>query len=342
MTEDVRKRAYQLYHHGPGDGLNAISHIAHQVHGTIGVSSGSDNLDRVVIPPRAPWIRVWLAAPGMGKSTQLRVIALREARRLMSSEREEDKGKYVAFLTWEEDVGSQELHLVPGLPFSKLDFWHGKVDPVTVMAAVADRINIPIHMFGLSMYKEAMNKHRGAVSPMTIKDCINAMHYLNQTHDKRPSVIIVDYIQEVFTGREAVDDRTLQIIEATKAVEQMATVMGCAVELGAQAKQTTLDRKDPMPTLNDVEWSFYPTQKATMSVGLIRPWNISTMRNDDKLRKGGIPIVRDGMPEYMAAFTPDLVVAKPLKHRPGVLYGPVPFRIMMDTMTIQDFRDFYI
>jgi hypothetical protein len=340
-TVNKRQDAYQKYHHSPSDGLNSGLYIANQVYGTEGISTGSVNLDRALIPTRAPWIRVWVAAPGHGKSTQLRVIAMKEARRLMASTRDQDKNKYVAFISYEEDLGSQELHMVPGLPFTKGDFWRGKVTPDDFIKAMADRVLLPIHMFGLSMYKESLNKHKGDTPPPTIENCIDAMHFLYEKHGLLPSVTVIDYAQEVFVVDQSSDNRTLQIISAMRAIGKLTTDMSCPVELGSQARSDVLDRKDPMPDGNDTEWSKYINQKATMTTGLLRPWNIAGMRNNQILRKGGIPIPRDDGSQYTVPFTPDLVLSRPAKSRPEVLTNTVPYRINMQTLEVIDFPNFF-
>jgi hypothetical protein len=170
---------------------------------------------------------------------------------------------------------------------------------------------------------------------------IDAMHYLYEKHGLLPSVTIIDYAQEVFVVDQSSDNRTLQIISAMRAIGKLTTDMSCPVELGSQARSDVLDRKDPMPDGNDTEWSKYINQKATMTTGLLRPWNIAGMRNNQILRKGGIPIPRDDGSQYTVPFTPDLVLSRPAKSRPEVLTNTVPYRINMQTLEVIDFPNFF-
>lgn len=331
-----KQQAYLHYHHSPEDSLAASHHLAKQVYGTTGISTGSKNLDAALVGTRPSWIRMWIAASGHGKSTQLRVIALKEARRLMASTDPRDENKYVAMLTYEEDIGSQEIHLVPNPSFTKRQFWAGEVEPNRYLKAAADRVALPIHMFGQSMYKEAMNKHRGDAGPPTIYDFIEAVHGLHDDKGLLPSLVIVDYLQEVYVAGPGSNGETEQVIAAVRAIEQMAKVLNCPVELGAQAKQTTLDRRDPIPDQNDVEWAYKGTQKATMVVGLLRPWALPRFKNNRKYRDYGFPILKEDGTEVLVPFKPGLVLARPGKSRPDVLTNTIPYYVDMQTLAVME------
>ncbi len=324
LTPDERL-AYSQFVHNPTESYNALVKLAKKMHGTRGVSSGSVNLDKFMIPTRGPWVRVWLAAPAQGKSTFLRIIAFNEAMNLVRSGL--DDRFYVAHITYEEAVDAQEIFYQRGKSYTSDEFWRGDVDPARVIKAGLARPDIPIYWIG-----ESMSKSDPDSPPMTIDLCLAGMRAIWSIEDKLPSCIILDYVQEVEVVMRPGTDRTTRIIDAMKDIIRMGTLTGCAIELGAQARRTSLKNNPPLPNQDDIEWAHYVYQKATNVVGLWRPW--TTHSKDKDVMKYGIEINKKKFP-----LSPMLTVASPLKHRPGLLGPPVPMDVNPTTLTIKDYKD---
>jgi len=317
--------AYDQYVHTPTEAYNALVSLARKIHGTKGVSSGSPNLDKFMIPTRGPWVRVWVAAPAQGKSTFLRTIAFNAAMDLVAQEM--DDKFYVAFITYEEAVDAQEIHFQRSKSYTTDDFWRGNVNPKKVMMSGLDRPDIPIYWLGESMAKSDPDS-----PPMTIDKCLDGLRSIWKIEGKLPSCIVLDYVQEVEVDLGAGMDRTKKVIEAMRQIIRMGTLTGCAIELGAQARRSSLKNNPPLPSQDDVEWAHYVYQKATNAVGLWRPW--TTHSKDPSVLANGITINEISFP-----LSPNLTVAMPLKHRPGLLRKPVPMEIDPATLTIKDFAN---
>lgn len=316
------ERAYANYVHTPTESNNALLAMAKKMHGSRGVSSGSRVLDRVMIPTRGPWVRIWVAAPGNGKSTQLRTIAMTEARRLVEDGLS-DKF-YVAHITYEEAVDAQEIHYQMKKEYTNEQFWRGEVEPSRIIKGGLTRPDLPIYFLGESMMKSNINS-----PPMTIDMVMSGMRAVYKIEGKLPSVIVLDYAQEIVVTEGG--SRTEKIIEAMRQVMRMGTLTGCAIEMGVQAKQVVLDKNPPIPDQGDIEWAFFLYQKATNAVALWRPW--VTHREDARASENGIVVSSQ---HY--ALSPNLVVARPLKHRPGLLRETIPFLLDPGTLEVKDYN----
>ena len=322
LTKD-EELAYGQFVHNPTQAYQAYYELAKKLHGTRGVSSGSRNLDFYMIPTRGPWVRTWLAAPAQGKSTVLRVIAFNEANRLIVEDAT-DKF-YVAHISYEEAVDAQEIHYQRDRSYSNEDFWRGQVDPVDIMKGGLKRAELPIYWLG-----ESMSKSNPDSPPMTIDLCLAGMRAIWKIEKLLPSCIILDYVQEIEIDPRFASRRTEKIIEAMKQVIRMGTLTGCAIELGAQARRSSLRNNPPLPDADDLEWAHYVYQKATNVVGLWRPW--TTHSKDQDVLANGIMVNNKNYP-----LSPMLTVARPIKHRPGKLGPAVPMTVDPDTLIIGDF-----
>ena len=322
LTKD-EELAYGQFVHNPTQAYQAYYELAKKLHGTRGVSSGSRNLDFYMIPTRGPWVRTWLAAPAQGKSTILRIIAFNEANRLVV-EGVTDKF-YVAHISYEEAIDAQEIHYQRDREYSNEDFWRGQVDPIEIMKGGLTRAELPIYWLG-----ESMSKSNPDSPPMTIDLCLAGMRAIWKIEKLLPSCIILDYVQEIEVDLRYASKRTEKIIEAMKQVIRMGTLTGCAIELGAQARRSSLRNNPPLPNADDLEWAHYVYQKATNVVGLWRPW--TTHSKDQDVLANGIMVNNKNYP-----LSPMLTVAQPIKHRPGKLGPAVPMTVDPDTLVIGDF-----
>lgn len=324
LTKD-EEVAYKQFVHNPTDAYNALVELSKKMRNTRGVSSGSKNLDKYMIPTRGPWVRLWVGAPAQGKSTALRIVAFNEAQTLRA-EGKDDKF-YVAHITYEEAVDAQEIYYQQNRKYTNDDFWRGKVDPMEVMNSGLTRPELPIYWLGESMVRSDPDS-----PPMTIDMCLAGMRAIWKVEQKLPSCIVLDYVQEVEVDLMPGVPRTTRIIEAMRQIIRMGTLTGCAIELGAQARRSSLSNNPPLPNADDIEWAHYVYQKATNAVGLWRPW--TTHSRDMNALNYGVPVNNKNFP-----LSPNLVVASPLKHRPGQLGPAIPMEVDAPTLTIKDFAD---
>jgi len=324
ITKDEQE-AYNNFVHNPTQAYQEFCELGRKLHNSRGIETGSKNLDKVMIPTRGPWVRVWLAAQSQGKSTMLRIIAFNEANRLVMEDL--DDKFYVAHITYEEAVDAQELYYQRNRKYTNEQFWRGDVEPSEIVKGGLTRADLPIYWLGESMSRSNINS-----PPMTIDMCMAGLRAIYKIENKLPSCIILDYVQEVEVGPYIGNERTLRVIEAMRQIMRMGTITGCAIELGAQARRTSLKNKPPLPEPDDLEWAHYVSQKATNIVGLWRPW--TTHRNHGNAIQQGITINKVVYP-----FDEYLTVAKTLKHRPGKQGATIPMKVDPDTLTVTDFKN---
>lgn len=324
LTDD-EQTAYHQYVHTPSQSYNEVVTLSKKLHGTTGVSSGSKQVDFYMIPTRGPWVRAWLAAQAQGKSTWLRMIAITEARRLVKNKL--DDKLYVAHITYEESTDAQEIYYLQDRKWTNEDFWRGKVDPAAVIKAGLKRPELPIYWLGESMARSNIE-----TPPMTIDLCIAGMRAIWKIEKKLPSCIILDYVQEVEVKMIRGQTRTERIISAMRDIVRMGGTTGCAIELGVQARRSSLKNNPPLPEPDDAEWAHHIMQKATNACGIWRPW--TTHSDDQSVLRNGVMVNGKSFP-----LDPNLTVVRSLKHRPGQKGPTIPLILKPDTLEVIDFGD---
>lgn len=321
---DTEEIALSTYVHSPQDAQTAFVRLAEMIFGTPGIPIGSTLLDMFIYPNRPGWVRTWIARPGELKSTMLRIIAKNEALRIVK-DGEQDR-KYVAFITYEEAVDTQELHFQEKSSYTNDDFWKGLVSPQQATRSSINRVGLPIWWFGDSMLKSTL-----APPPMTINMVLAGIKAVEKAYGLVPSLILLDYIQEIQVERDTGETRTQKIIDGMGDLIRLGEIVGAPVELGSQAKQTSADKSPPIPGPRDGEYSYYPEQKSTGVNGIWRVWN--THRDDVQCQNEGLKLVG-----WRTRFelSPNLSVFRPAKARHTMLKMPVPVLVDPTTLTVTD------
>lgn len=315
---DTERYALEHFVHTPIEAQAAFNQLAEMMYGRPGISLGSPLLDRAILPTRPGWIRVIGGRTSEGKSTMLRIIAKREAQRLIDNKLTDTH--YVAFVSYEESVDSQEAEFAEGLDMDK--FWRGQVAPNMALKASINRANLPIYWIGESMMKSSMDSQN-----MTINMVLAGIIATYKTEKKLPSLIVIDYAQEIEIEKQKAK-RTEDVIEGMKDVIALARKAKCAIEIGSQGKEVTYDRNPPILKARDMEYSYYISQKATSVVTLWRPW--VTHRDDPKIQREKVIWI----PGWKEPFelSPNLTVISPAKVRKQIMWRVIP--VLMDPVKL--------
>lgn len=323
---DTEEIALSTYVHSPQDSQTAFVRLAEMIYGTSGISAGSILLDKFIYPNRPGWVRTWIARPGELKSTMLRIIAKTEALRIIRDEQQDSK--YVAVVTYEEAVDTQELHF-QDKDYTNDDFWKGRVSPERAAKSSMKRLELPIWWFGDSMLKSAITP-----APMTLNMVMAGIAAIEKAYGLLPSLLLLDYIQEAQVEREDGMDRKAKIIQGMGDLIRLGEIIGAPIELGSQAKQTSADKSPPIPGPRDGEYSYYPEQKSTGVNGIWRVWN--THRDNLEYQREGVKLAG-----WRTRFDlqPNLTVFRPAKARHTMLKMPVPALVDPTTLTITDLRE---
>ncbi len=318
---ETEETALENFVHTPIEANAAFVELANTIHNTVGISTGSAVLDHFIFPNRPTWVRTWKARPGEGKTTMLTILAAVEARRLL---KERIKSRYVAYISYETAVDTQEIHF-QDRDYDKEAFWRGQVPMDKIIKGGVRRGDLPIYIFGESMMKSGIGS-----PPMTINMVVAGIYALYKTQGILPSLLLLDYAQEIRVERSHAK-RTQDIIDAIGDVIRMGILVKCPVELGSQAKQTSADRSPPIPTLEDSEYSYYISQKSSIDVGMWRCWN--TEKDKPGAQTNGITI-----PGWREPFvlSPNLTVFRANKNRYGILKMAVPALVDVENLMIKD------
>jgi len=332
MTIDLtpdEERALEFYVHTPTEAQAALMALGKQLANGRGISTGSRVMDHYIVPTRAPWVRGWLARPNEYKTTMLSILGMREAEGLNRSG-QVDKF-YVAHISYETAIDAQVIRYTDHYDFTIEDFWRGKVKEDAIMRAGLGLPDIPIYWFGESMMKSTI---RTNPPPMTIDMCLAGMRAIYKTEGRTPSLIILDYAQEILVDPKLHGKkRTEQVISAVRDVLRLAAQVKAPVEIGVQAAQRSLDNKPyPIPGKRDVEWAYFIEQKVDTLVGMWSVW--ATHANDKQMQDYGL-----SLPGYKnMAFTlePGLTVMRTNKQRPALTKMDFPVIVDVPNLKIKD------
>lgn len=317
MTLDPEEElAYASFVHTPSQAHTALYEMAKDIYGTTGILTGSRALDSIMIPTRQAWIRTWAAYSGNGKTTMLRAIALNHARRLVKEGL--DDRLYVAVVVYEDSVETHEV-VFEERDYTNDEFWWGKVEPGRVLRGGKSRHELPVYLIGESLAKTGLD-----TPAMTPRMVMAGLRAIAKKEGKLPAMVAWDYAQETTPDDPNAGSRTAQVISTMNGLDRLAKQLRCAIELGAQANKESQDNNPPVPNARQIEYSNYIFQKSANVVGLWRTWTTSS-------DKPTVPVAGVSYPN-----SPNLVVAKPLKHRPGILGKSVPFLLFPDTLEIRD------
>ena len=148
--------------------------------------------------------------------------------------------------------------------YSVTDLAWGRVPVSEIRRNSINRINLPIWLFGMSLYGSSFRS-----PPFTIERLYDSIEHIYTKYGKKPSALFLDYIQRIPVPNEK--ERYMQVTSATHMVRKLSVEAKTPIFLGVQANQRIDDRGSPIPSMRDAECSAAITQDADTVVGLWRP-----------------------------------------------------------------------
>lgn len=311
--------ALNNYVYTPAESSSGFVKFAKEIQSGRGVTFGVESLDNAIVPIRAGRSLGILAEPGHGKTTLGGYLCMNEAKRLIESG--DAANRYVVHASWEQPVEELEAMYQEFDDYGVTDVVWGRVPMSAITRNSMSRADKPIWLFGDSLYKSSFE-----TPPMTVERMMNAIHAIHKKWDKTPSLIFLDYIQDVPVPSER--DRHTQVSSAMRLARRLSIQAKCPLILGIQAGRKTGDQQVPIPTLRDAEWSNVIGQKLDTLVALWRP-----IRTFLPAKKPNIKLA-NGV-EY--PNEDDLLVVKLLKQRGDKGYGIWGLRFDPNNMTLADY-----
>jgi replicative DNA helicase len=276
-------------------------------------------LDRVLIPLHPGDLMAVVARPGHGKSSFMAYMARRTANRIRNAGR--DDRECVVYVTWEQSVEEIEAFFQSGDAYTSTDLAWGRVPRGVVIRRCLERPQLPVWLMGNSVM--AADPHR---QPMYVDTVFEQIRWLQDKFGLRPVLVCLDYLQiiPVAGGME----RNRQVHEAVINAKALALAIGCPIIAGVQASRAVDERRSPIPTLSDAQWSSSIEQTADKQLALFRP--IREWPPEEQ------PAITVGKHQY--ANTPELLVIRILKQRFDVGCGTYAVRFAPQTLEMADYE----
>jgi len=304
------------YVHPPSVTATNYVRWAKEIQESPGVSLGGV-LGLNIIPLRKGRVLGLLARPGHMKTTLGAYFVKKEAMRLALAGLG-DKF-YTAHISWEQPVEELESLYQSSEGYGVTDVAWGRVPIKQVVIDSLDRPNVPVWLFGDSIYGTDLDS-----KPMTVDVVFDAIRGLWKQRGMLPSLLFFDYIQDIPVTDET--NRIAQVTSAMRRVKRLAIQAKCPVIVGIQANQRVDDYAVPIPGLRDAEWSSVIGQKVDALVSMWKP--IRTVRPDDD------PYLNISGKSY--ANSENLLVVKLLKQRFEKGFGTWALDFDPNTMILVD------
>jgi replicative DNA helicase len=304
------------YIHTPQRASNGYVKLATELTEGRGVKFGFD-IDQKIIPARAGKVFDIIARPGHGKTSIMLAMAMNEAKEIIHRSEEDDT--YVGFVTWETPVEELDAFLQDMPGYSVTDLAWGRVPVPEIRKNSIKRVNLPIWLFGMSLYNSSFR------SPVfTVERLYDSIEHIHKKYKKKPSALFLDYIQRIPVPNEK--ERYMQVTSATHLVRTLSVEAKTPIFLGVQANQRVDDKGTPYPSMRDAEWSAAITQDADTVVSLWRPIRTHSKHDHEYIKIDG---------KYYKN-SDQLMIIKLLKQRWESGTGTFAANMDMSTLTISN------
>jgi replicative DNA helicase len=312
----------KFYLHTPAQSSSRYVEWAERLQKEPGITFGCV-LDRCIVPLHPGDLMVVVARPGHGKSAFAAYMAKRTAEQIRG--RGAADRECVVYTSWEQPVEELEAFFQSGDAYTSTDLAWGRVDLDVVKRRAIKRVHLPVWMIGYSI-KDA-NKSKPPLTVDTVYETIEAMH---SEFSVWPKLICLDYLQIIpipRVGRQPDKERIARVTEAVIGAKRLAMQVGCPIIACVQAARAVDSRRNPMPTMADLQHSSALEQTADKIIALWRP--IRTLDPD----KDKPPVIAGA--EY--EITEELLAIQLLKQRFDKGSATFAVRFEPQTLTMSDY-----
>ncbi len=231
---------------------------------------GIKELDEYIVPLWPGDLMYVTALPSNGKSFTCRMFEQRVVDLLL---KHDDGSRVAVWITTEESVEKIGAHWLAAMSgVSSTAMLSGKLleeQQVTMNASVAEVGSWPLYVMGHSTGTrdaQGIQRKTGRLSRDEIDACCD---YIINKLQKDIVLLTLDYVHRV--RNDGRGDREEHIRKTVDWTRDLANWLASPVVVAAQAKSKVGDRKYPMPSIPDVEWSMNAGQSADALLGLWFP-----------------------------------------------------------------------
>jgi replicative DNA helicase len=247
-------------------------------HQGVGIPVGLKSLDEDLLPALPGELISIIANPGNGKTGFMMRWARTRAQNVC-----EDNTRAVVYATWEQSI--EELHAFnaaceTGVNIS--DMARGRIDDAgwgKIKAYETNRINLPLWLIGHSMERR---KKRPQLTMTALARSLDKIENWGKVKDFQIDILFIDYLQRIKFDDKP-ESQTIGYSNILDRLKDCALALGCPVIVGVQARREVMERKDPVPGIDDGQWTSNVEQSSDKVISLLRP---SRYRHDGETMLG--------------------------------------------------------
>jgi hypothetical protein len=175
----------------------------------------------------------------------------------------------VAYVTWEESAEEVTKMLLgtPESPYTITDLSWGRVDLDVIRQQVVKQSQFPpVYVIGHGLMRARRGKRAPLMDPEAV---LGALETLEEDYGVKPTLMCFDYIQRI--PIRSISNKTEEVTEAAKAINDLAKRIACPAYVGAQASREVDSRDDKIPVARDCQWASALEQDAYKLFASMRP-----------------------------------------------------------------------
>jgi replicative DNA helicase len=227
-----------------------LAEAAHRREGALaGVTTGLVDLDRKLGGLHASDLIILAGRPSMGKTALATTIAFNAARYFRTTDREDDRGKAVAFFSLEMSAEQLATRIMSERArISSHEIRTGKLsndDFARLVAASQELTDLPLFI-----------DDTPAVTVSTIRTRCRRLARQGRKDGNGLGLVVIDYLQLIAPGRsERAENRVQEISAMTRGLKALAKELNVPVLALSQLSRAVENREDKRPQLADLRES---------------------------------------------------------------------------------------
>jgi replicative DNA helicase len=233
-----------------------------------GIPIGLASLDEDFLPLLPGEVVSVIGRPGNGKTGFMMRWARWRAEQLRQKG---ETNRVVVYATWEQHVEDlHAFHVAAEAHLNVTDMARGRLndqDWERVIEVGARRVELPLWFMGHSAERRKRRPH------MTVDNVALALDAIEKWNEDKTQIdmVFIDYLQRIRFNAEKVESKTIAISEIFDRLKDGALAFGCPFVVGVQATRDVDSRAEPIPQMEDGQWTSNIEQTSDRVLSVVRP-----------------------------------------------------------------------
>lgn len=223
-----------------------------------------DDIDKHLLPLLPGDLVTVIGRPGNGKTAFMLRWARDRAEEIVGYENR--VCVYVTYEQYIEDLHSIQLAASTGVNITNMARGDLTEDDMKIiMGAAVKRAQVPLWYVG---HSTANRKARPKITPNSL---IDSLQKLEEDRDVKIDSVFVDYLQRIPFDNARVESKTIGTMGVLDDLKDFALALDCPFIVGVQARREVDSRKEPIPGMDDGQWTSNIEQASDKIFSVTRP-----------------------------------------------------------------------